>query len=179
MNASLAVELNAWLKGDLGAFWAWLGSPAAAPWLGVIALAVLGLGYLRGDYAHCWATVVRGVLAATFAICITDPLASRVLKPIFAEPRPCTIGLTDAPASLGCGSGYGMPSAHAANSAAIASAIGSPALAVVACVVGVSRVVDGQHWPADVVAGWALGGAVGLLIRQMVAAAWEWLAAKA
>ena len=178
MNASLALQLNAWLQGDFGPFWIWIGSRAAQPLLGVLAVGALVLGYFHGPYAVCWRTVARGMIAATLAVCIADPIASRVLKPFFAEPRPCTIGLTEAPAALGCGTGYGMPSAHAANSASVAAAIGSPALVVVAGVVGVSRVVDGQHWPADVVAGWALGGAVGLLMRRLVHAAWEWLTAR-
>ncbi len=103
-----------------------------------------------------WAWIVAGGLA----VAITDPLCARVLKPAFGRERPCR-ALLDVRTPEGCGAASAMPSVHAANTAALAAAVGSPVLASVAVVTGLSRVVAGQHWPSDVLVGWGVGGAVG------------------
>jgi len=172
----LTLALNAWSRGPLGHVWAWLGTSSATPWLGVIATAVicarlyLAARVARADGAalgHLGRRAASALLAGTLAIAISDPLCSRALKPAFAAPRPCTIGVTTVPEPLPCGSGYAMPSTHASNTAAVAAAVQSPVLGLVSALVGVSRVVDGQHWPSDVVAGWAIGGLLGAAARAL------------
>jgi len=103
-------------------------------------------------------------------VAVTDPLCARVLKPAFGRERPCR-ALPDVATPSGCGAALSMPSVHAANTAALAAAVGSPVLAGVALVSGLSRVVDGQHWPSDVLAGWGVGGAVGAGIGAATRAA--------
>jgi membrane-associated phospholipid phosphatase len=105
-----------------------------------------------GAWNRRWAWIV----AAALAVAVTDPLVSRVIKPAIGRERPCRAYAIDP-----CGSGEAMPSAHAANMAALATATASPPLAGMAVLVGVSRVVSGQHWPTDVAAGWALGAVLG------------------
>lgn len=173
MNTELARALNAWSTGAAGPLWVWLGTPGAAGLLAVLALAVLGWGYARRGLGA--RQVVVGLVAGGLAVAASDPLVSRVLKPALAEPRPCEVGVSRAPPELGCGAGYAMPSAHAANTAALAAAVGGPTLTAVAGVVGVSRVVDGQHWPADVVVGWFVGAVTGGAARALVEAAAQWL----
>lgn len=84
-----------------------------------------------------------------------------------------------------------FPSGHAASAAALAAALtvryGDRAawFWVLALLGGLSRVCVGAHWATDVVAGWALGAAVGLaaahLLRDRAArleVAWTRLPAK-
>lgn len=169
--------LNAWSSGSWAPFWVWLGTPAANPWLGIIAVLVVGgrlyftarVARAEGHaLAYLWRQAACALLAAAIAVAISDPLCSRVLKPAIAEPRPCTNGMSDVPPPLVCGSGFGMPSTHASNTAAVAAAIQNPVLGLIAGVVGVSRVVNGQHWPGDVLAGWAIGGMLGLTTRRFL-----------
>ncbi len=174
---ALALTLNAWSKGEFGWFWVWMGSSGATAWLAILAMGVIAVRVGMGLRAASSEKSTKGVehllrragstlLAGSIAVAISDPLVSRVIKPMIASPRPCQIGVTDVPSPLVCGSGFAMPSAHASNAAAVAGALMSPPLAVVAAVVGVGRVVDGLHWPGDVVAGWVLGGAIGVMVRR-------------
>jgi undecaprenyl-diphosphatase len=92
-----------------------------------------------------------------------------LLKPLAARPRPCQ-EFHDVRAPLECGSGKSFPSTHAADSAAAATVFAwalprfSALGIVIAVVVGFSRVYLGEHWPSDVVAGWALGIVIGVLL---------------
>jgi undecaprenyl-diphosphatase len=137
--------------------WAWFGSSSA--------VAVFALGVVA------WAIVARRVeivVLAAIAAGITDPLCARVLKPLAGRDRPCRAEDTvETPA--GCGPGESMPSGHAANTAAVAAALGSPALLGLSAIVGTSRIVDGQHYPSDVIAGWMVGGGVGLAVARAAA----------
>lgn len=113
------------------------------------------------------------LVVALAAFAVTDPMCSFVLKPIAARERPCLVvpqafGPKDASLHVVCGSGFSMPSNHAANTMAIAAATASPPLAIVAVAVGVSRVVTAQHWPSDVLAGWIVGGGIGALLRFLI-----------
>jgi undecaprenyl-diphosphatase len=124
---------------------------------------VLGWLLVRGRFA--W-------IALTFlVVAVTDPLCSRVIKPMVERERPCAVldglylpGGSDDPH---CGAGASMPSSHAANMAAMAMVLDAPPLYAAAAVVAVQRVVTGQHWPSDVAAGLAVGGLIGLAARTL------------
>jgi membrane-associated phospholipid phosphatase len=102
--------------------------------------------------------------------------ASALLKPLFAEARPC-LGLPPGTTLLTCppAGDYSFPSNHAVMAGAVAVALvlvnrrlGLIAT-IAALVMAASRVWTGQHYPHDVAAGLALGaviaGAGYLLLR--------------
>lgn len=151
------------LDGSTGPFWVWAGTSAATGAFGLLVVLLLAR-------ARRWQMLV----ACALAVAAADLSVSRLLKPAFARERPCEVD-PDVGRHLGevggrCGSGASFPSAHAANTAAVAAVTGAPVLVGAAVVVGASRVVLAQHYPSDVVAGWAygalVGGAVGVLARR-------------
>lgn len=86
-----------------------------------------------------------------------------VLKDLFRQPRPSDF---DPSLQLAWFEGYGLPSGHAQFVVVFWGAIAAWArrrwpwvlVALLAVLVGFSRVYLGVHFPQDVVAGWAIGG---------------------
>lgn len=101
------------------------------------------------------------IIASLIVVTITDQLSSAVLKPLFERPRPCWN--MEVHLLVGCGSGFSMPSSHAANlfgQAYLFREIARPSakyLIPLAIVVALSRVFVGVHYPADILVGAALG----------------------
>ena len=105
----------------------------------------------RGQWLRAW-----GVVVGSF-------VANQAVKFTFGRPRPDVPGLPPLTSTL---SNRSYPSAHATTSACAARVlsplVGMP-LYPLAVVMSLSRLYLGVHWPSDVVAGYALGAAVGEL----------------
>jgi undecaprenyl-diphosphatase len=144
------------------------------PILGVLVVALLVWGGKRGRMA-----VVMLILAVTFA----DQLSASVLKPLIGRIRPCNVFAEDQfNLLIGCSKAFSFPSAHAANSFAMATVVRwrFPRFAVVfyviAGAVAYSRVYVGVHYPLDTVAGAALGigcGVAAIVIVEIVVRLWK------
>jgi membrane-associated phospholipid phosphatase len=102
---------------------------------------------------------------ATVAVAGSYALNTAV-KALVARPRP---QLEDLPALMSTPTKLSFPSAHATTSFCAARAysalLPAPPLYALACAMAASRVYLGVHYPSDVLAGAALGSAVGSLAR--------------
>ena len=119
----------------------------------------------------------RIVLVALVLILFTDQITSTVLKPMIARLRPCNhaYGVQEIhmPMLVECGSGFSMPSSHAANHFAIAVFVGLlfyrnsrfllAGLLFWASLVSISQVYVGVHYPLDVIAGAVLGSILAII----------------
>lgn len=106
-----------------------------------------------------------GWLRATRTVVLAHAL-SVGLKRVVRRARPAHAGLRTPAARVGR---WGMPSSHAASTTAAAVAFGpllrTRAVAALPVAMGLARLVDGAHFPTDVVAGSALGAATALADR--------------
>lgn len=131
---------------------------------------LLGLGLLLGltlflawRLRPVWLVVV--VMGMGFGI--TDSFGHQILKPLVSRARPC-LQRVDLFTPAGCGSGFSMPSLHAANAFAIAvlAAMLWPRTAgvvfPVALAIALSRIALAVHFPSDVVAGAMYGALIGM-----------------
>ncbi|HDR91170.1 MAG TPA: phosphatase PAP2 family protein [candidate division Zixibacteria bacterium] len=105
------------------------------------------------------------VIATIIAIAIIDLVGAHVFKPLIARPRPCHLEIGRL--LVRCGTGYAMPSLHAANTFGVFTPIvwrykwKAAPLYIISILVSYSRIYVGVHWPLDVVVGMLWGVAVG------------------
>jgi membrane-associated phospholipid phosphatase len=109
------------------------------------------------------------------AIGIADQTSISLLKPLVGRIRPCNALLPDQVRLLvRCSKAFSFPSAHAANSFAMATVIAwrFPRIAAlgfaVAFVVAYSRVYVGVHYPLDAIGGAVVGLVAGRLAVWIV-----------
>jgi len=133
--------------------WTWISRVGRLPRLWLGCAVALGLSGGAGRRA-----ARDGLVAAV----LTDRLVSWVLKPLFGRSRPARgAAPPDMPGDAS------LPSAHAANGFAFATVVSrsvpssTGSLYLAASAVAVSRVALGFHHVSDVVAGAALGYAIG------------------
>jgi undecaprenyl-diphosphatase len=130
------------------------------------------LGILFVIFFLCGKKGKLAFAAALLTVALLDPVCHYLAKPFIARPRPCQLGV--ARLLVECGSGYSMPSLHAANAFGIMTAVvarlGKRAsfLYILPVAVAYSRMYVGVHWFFDVVVGAALGVAVGLLVSNSI-----------
>ncbi|MBY0370957.1 phosphatase PAP2 family protein [bacterium] len=148
-------------------FMVFVSKEAVAAWLfGAAILIALGL---RRRYA------LKVLAALGFVFLVSDALCTNILKPTFHRVRPCHHQFDARRMDGICGSTFGMPSNHAASTAAMATvlAVFAPwpvaAVAFLAVLVtSYSRVYLGVHYPGDVLAGIAVGIALGALVSRLL-----------
>ncbi|MDH3891098.1 MAG: phosphatase PAP2 family protein [candidate division Zixibacteria bacterium] len=108
------------------------------------------------------------VLFSALTLAATDQIAAHLLKPLIERVRPCHV-LPEVHLLVGCGGGWAMPSAHAANAfgQALLFAVIEPKsrwyVLVFATMVAFSRVFVGVHYPGDILVGASVGAALGFM----------------
>jgi undecaprenyl-diphosphatase len=130
-------------------------------WLAIAAVLGLRKGPLR-----------RGAIRGIGSMAVSSALVNIVLKRIFGRVRPDLENLQShrrlrrEPSTLSFPSGHSSSAAAFVTGLAMESPLAGAALAPVALGVGYSRVHVGVHYPGDVVAGLAVGGAVAVATQH-------------
>jgi len=119
------------------------------------------IGFILHNFKFYPALVFLGFLFITVGF--TDGLCSKILKKEIGRDRPCRNDQIKVISLAECGSGYSMPSTHAANHFALSlflilglsrltKAIRIP-LILWASLISIAQVYVGVHYPSDIIIG--------------------------
>jgi undecaprenyl-diphosphatase len=178
LDTSLFLALNGAFPALDGVMW-WVSEPLCWTPLYVALMVTsarrLGMGRPLAVFAACVALCVTG----------TDVVSARVLKPSVERLRPSHEPsladqihlMEERPGELYRGGRFGFVSSHAANHMGVAVLFGmllggawSWVLLAWACLIGLSRIHLGVHYPGDVlggfIVGWGIGATAWMLARR-------------
>ena len=158
----------------------WINVTLAHPYLDVLFTAITNKKnwYFPGALLWVWLIWKGGrngrilALLVILGLVLADQISSSLLKPGIGRFRPCKV-LEGFRLLVHCGSRYGFPSSHAANSAVVAALFcltyrrGRWLWAGLTLLIGMSRIYVGVHYPFDVLAGWLLGGLIALVLVKL------------
>ncbi|MES3017121.1 MAG: phosphatase PAP2 family protein [Bacteroidota bacterium] len=136
----------------------------------------LAIFFVRNFGKKGWLILI--FMGMTFGF--TDFFSSRILKPAFERLRPCNDVEIKAEVNnrIACGTGFSLPSSHAANHFALAFFLIAifynrwkgilPAAILWAFSISFAQVYVGVHYPFDVTFGAIIGGIIGYIFSSIL-----------